>query len=403
MKKNVILSLLLIGCAVFSFSSPVWAERPIRFLFIDPLSGPPQDIGERHVLGCEFAVEEINSQGGVLGRKVEVIREDNQAKPDVAAAKAQRHLMEGNVDMVFVAMGAHLNKAVLEVTKQYNIPHVNMTQSDEATGKDFSYHSITMFFNPSMMVRGMVNAATRFGKFKKFYLLNQDYVYGHSVAKAFKKEVNRQIPDAQIVGEDFCPLWGKDLSPFLTKIKASGADAILTTNYGPDLSILLKQRMELGVKATVINHAVIEPKVVHENPEGALGSITIGMFVGTANTKEALDFASRWKKRYANDKYPEPDTVSGKTYMGTMFVFEAIKKAQSLKVDKLMPVLEGMHLKSLNGEMYLRACDHQLQTPLPVVTVVSKTPPYFSTPIMLPISATMIDEQDVENNRCKRK
>jgi ABC-type branched-subunit amino acid transport system substrate-binding protein len=399
--KNVILRFLVIIFALFAFSSTVWAERPIRILFIDPLSGPPKDIGERHLLGCQFAVEEINAQGGVLGRKVEVIGEDNQAKPDVAAAKAQKHLIGGNVDIVCVAMGAHLNKAVSEVTRQYNILHMNMTQSDEATGKDFSYHSISLFFNPSMMARGMVAAAKN--KFRKFYLLNQDYVFGHSNSKAFKKEIERQIPGAQIVGDDFCPLWGKDLSPFLTKIKASGADVILTTNYGPDISILLKQRLELGVKATIINHSVIEPKVVRENPEAALGSITLGMFATTTTTKEAVDFTSRWKRRYKGDKYPEPDCVSAKTYMDTMFVLEGIKKAQSVKVDKLMPVLEGMHQKSLNGEMYLRACDHQLQTPIPVVTVVSTKPPYFSAPVMLPISATIIDEKDVENDRCRKR
>ena len=98
--KKVMTSVLVLVCMMLVFSSAVSAERPIRILFIEALSGPPKSIGERHVLGCKFAVEEINAQGGLLGRKLEVIAEDNQFKPDVAIAKAQKYLMKGNVDIL---------------------------------------------------------------------------------------------------------------------------------------------------------------------------------------------------------------------------------------------------------------------------------------------------------------
>lgn len=401
--KKAMTSILVLVCMMAVFSSSAWAERPIRILFVEALSGPPKAVGERHVIGTEFAVEEINAKGGLLGRKVELISEDNQAKPDIAIAKAQKYLMKGNVDMVFVAVGGHLNKAVKDVTRQHDVLHVNMTQADDATGKNFSYHSIRLFWNASMMGRGLVSAAALNKGFKKYYILCQDYTFGHDMAKAFNREIKKQIPDAQIVGQDFHPLWTKDLSPFLTKIKASGADVILSPAYGPDLSILLKQRRELGVKAPIVNHALIEPIVVRENPEGALGDITVGTWAPTSTDKASVDFARRYKERYKDSKYPEADCVQAKTYMATLFVAEGIKKAQSVKVDKLMPVLEGQHVESLNGEMYLRACDHQLQSPMPMVTVVSATPPYYSAPVMLPISATMIDETEVENDRCRRK
>ena len=92
--KKMIVSVLAFVCILFMFPPFLCAERPIRILFVEALSGPPKSIGERHVLGCEFAVEEINAQGGLLGRKVEVIAEDNQFKPDVAIAKAQKYLMK---------------------------------------------------------------------------------------------------------------------------------------------------------------------------------------------------------------------------------------------------------------------------------------------------------------------
>jgi len=324
-------------------------------------------------------------------------------KPDVGIRKAQKYLLEGSVDIVICGAGSNVAKALADLTKQYNVLFANYSMSDEATGKDFTYNSVRLAYSTSMIARALVYYVAQTKPFKKFYLINQDYSYGRDFAAAAKREVLRQIPGGQIVGEDYHPLFIKDFSPFLTKIKASGADYILTANWGTDSSILLKQRYELGVKAVVVNSALSNPTSIGEAPEAALGSIACDLYMVTIDTKENADFVSRWKKRYKGTLYPEPDQDSGKLYIGTKFLLEGIKKAKSVQVDKLMPVLEGMHQKSIKGDIYLRACDHQLISPQPATIITSKTYPYFGVITMIPASAIAIDEADIDNPRCKKK
>jgi branched-chain amino acid transport system substrate-binding protein len=400
--KNFIKCLVVVSM-ILALSSSVWAERPIRILLLDSLSGPTKDLGDKYLLGTQFAVEEINAEGGLLGQKIEVIAEDHQMKPDVAIRKAQKYLLEGSVDIMTTGTGSQNAKALADLAKQNNVLFANYTMSDEATGKDFTYNSVRLIYSTSMIARALVYYTDKNRQFKKFYLINQDYSYGRDFAAAAKREIAKQIPGAQIVGEDYHPLFIKDFSPFLTKIKASGADCILTANWGTDCGILLKQRHELGVKAVLVNNALSNPDQIREAPEAALGNIACDAYLVTVDTKESADFVSRWRKRYQGTKYPEPDQDSGKFYIGTKFLLAGIKKAQSAQVDKLIPALEGLHQQTLNGEAYLRACDHQLIAPHPATTIISTTYPYFGVPTMIPAAAVAIDEAEIDNPRCKKK
>jgi len=387
-----------------AFCSISFAERPIRILLLDPLSGPNQLYGDRLLLGLKFAVEEINAQGGLLGRQVEAIAEDSQVKPEVAVRKAQKYLMEREVDFAMVNLGAHVAKAVKNLTTEHNIVFINLTGSEEATGKDFSYNSVRVWYNYPMMPKAFVKYIAQNKPFKKFYLLNQDYAPGHEIGVSFRKEVMKQIPGAEIVGEDYHPLWLKDFSPFLTKIKATGAECILTGNWGTDISILVKQCKELGVPAKVANMALADPLALAELGEAAVGCIVSDTWLSSVNTPESVDFLARWQKRYKGTTYPNPDDISARPYIAARFVFDGIKKARSTEVNTLIPVLEGMRQKSLNGEIYLRACDHQLQSPYPVAEVVSKTYPFFGPAKIIPASEIEIEENivAVDNPRCKK-
>ena len=190
------------------------------------------------------------------------------------------------MDIACAGLGTPVAKAMKDLTKQYNILFIDYAMADESTGKEFAYHSIRLVYNSSMFARTLVRYIATNTQFKKFYLLNQDYSYGRDVAAALRREIQRQIPDAQIVGEDYNPFFAKDFSPFLSKINASNADCILTANWGTDISILMKQRKELGVKAVVVNNALANPSVISEFPDAALGSIVCDCYMMTVNTPE---------------------------------------------------------------------------------------------------------------------
>jgi branched-chain amino acid transport system substrate-binding protein len=402
MRKIVMASLIL--CAFLAVSSYVAAaERPIRILVLEPLSGPAKDNGDRSLIGAEFAAAEINAAGGVLGRKIEVIGEDSQSKPDVAARKLQRYVLDHSIDMVIVCSGSPIAKAVTEATKGQNILVLLGTMSDETTGSDFQNHVFRPYFNTSMSARAIVTYMAQHKKFKKFYLLNQDYSFGRDTGAAFRREVNKQIPDGQILGEDYFPMFSKDLSPFLTKVKASGAEAILSSAWGSDINLILKQRSELGVKAIVASMALAPPLALQADLNAAQGAIATDSYVITIDTKENKDFVKRYRDKYKGTTYPEPDALSVRTYFFTQLAASAAKKAGSVDVDKIVPAFEGLREKTVVGDVWIRPCDHQMQTPMAVVEINSMKYPYYGAPTMIPASAITIEESLTGNPRCKGK
>jgi len=391
-------------CLMLAMSSYVWAaERPIRILVVEGLSGPAKDIGERVVLGSKFAVEEVNASGGVNGRKVELIAEDNQGKPDVGARKAQKYLLEESVDMISIFAGSNIVKAVAQAMGDSKILLLAGTQGDDITGKDFSYNRYRPYWNVSMFARGIVEYLAKHKKMKTFYLLNQDYSLGRDASAAYKREIARQLPEGKIIGEDFFPLFTKDLSSFLTKIKASGVEAILTTAWGSDIYLLLKQRQELGVKAPIVCYALADPFTISAAPESAVGTIASDGYAITIDTKENKDFVKKWQEKHKEGEYPNPDLHTARGYMGTKLMLEAAKKANSVQLDKIMPVLEGFRANMPIGEVYIRPCDHQIQMPMAVVEVVSTKYPYIGPATILSASTVSIEEDATGNARCKGK
>ncbi len=401
--RRIALNWTLAISMVLVFSTVLCAQqKPIRILMLHPLSGPAKANGEQWVLGARFAADEANTQGGVIGRKIELISEDSQLKPEVAVSKAQKYLLEGGVDILLGA-GSNIVKPLQDLAKQYNVLLIIAAHADEETGKNFTYNAVRPTWNTSMTARALIAYAAKHTPYKKFYLVNQDYAYGRDYGAALKQEIARQIPSAQIVGEDYHPLMSKDLSAILTKVKSSGADAIISADWGLDISVLLKQRLDLGIKAPVIGTALADRAVIHENPDAAVGNLAVDTYFPTVNSKESATFVAGWKKWYKGAEYPEPTSIAAREYIGIKFVLEGIKKAGSADVAKLVPALEGLRMRTIIGDVYMRACDHQLIMPLPVVTIVSKAPPYFSAATMMPASDVAIEEEAVNNGRCKRR
>jgi branched-chain amino acid transport system substrate-binding protein len=402
--KRLMLGLMFAVCMVMLLSSPILAqEKPIRILSLFPMSGGMKASSEQWTLAEKVAIEEVNAQGGIKGRKIELIIEDSQLKPEIAVSKAQKYLLDGKVDVI-IGAGSNVVKPLQDLVKQYNILLVMAAHADEETGKNFNNNSVRLAWNTSMLARAIVGYAAKYlPEKKKFYLLNQDYAYGRDFAANYKKELARQIPGSQVVGEDYHPVMSKDLSPYLTKVKMSGADVILSCSWGLDASVMVKQRLELGVKALLLSPTAVDPAVIAENPDASLGNHGCDTWFPTSTSKESLDFIESWKRIVKNPDHPLPNGQAAREYIATKFLLEGIKKAGSTEVSKVIPALESIKMKAISGDVYMRACDHQLIMPLQCASVTKKTAPYFGEPVTIPSSVNIIAEQDVDNARCKRK
>ncbi len=180
--------LWLVGLSALLFCSlaaPGWAQDTVTIVMIDPLSGPMKTIGDMNIMGAQFAVDEINAAGGLLGKKVRLLPEDSQLKPDVAARKATKAIMTDGAQFIFQLTSTAIAQALMDVAEKNKVIYVNFgAESDFLTGAKFNKYSFRTCFTTTNRAR----AYAEFFKTKpwrKFYLMNQDYAFGHAVADDF--------------------------------------------------------------------------------------------------------------------------------------------------------------------------------------------------------------------------
>jgi branched-chain amino acid transport system substrate-binding protein len=194
---------------------------------------------------------------------------------------------------------------------------------------------------------------------KKVYILGQNYSHGVQVAKFTKETFARKRPDIQIVGEDLHPLAQvRDFAPYIAKIKASGADTVVTGNWGSDLSLFIKAANEGGYTGKFFTYYMAgegTPTAVGTNGEGRVFQVAVGH---TNMGGQMEKWAKEFNAKYNNDL----------TSVQFAHVFEmlgaAMAKAKSTEPVKVAAALEGLKTKGFNGEIEMRKTDHQLQQPL---------------------------------------
>ena len=395
---------VIFGVTIFMAGQALAADT-VNIVMIDPISGPMKSVGDMSVWGTQFAVDEINAAGGLLGKKVKLMPEDSQLKPDVAARKATKAIMQDGAQFIFQLTSTAVAQALMDVAEKNKVIYVNFgAESDFLTGKNFNKYSFRTCFTTNNRAR----AYAEFFKTKpwrKFYLMNQDYAFGHAVADDFKKVIPKEIPDAKIVGEDFAPIGHKDFAPYFTKILASGADIIFTGNYGVDLGNLLKQGAQLGVKARYATYFMDDDVQLPDIGLAAVGSFVNSTYLPTIDTPQNKAFLERWHKKFKDTQHPWPAANLGYSYNGAMFFFEAVKKAKSFDPEAIIKAWEGMEYNSLVGKQIMRACDHQIMMPGPIGEIQAKSAlfpfPFAGTPVMIPLDKVAVPMKETGNPRCK--
>jgi branched-chain amino acid transport system substrate-binding protein len=195
---------------------------------------------------------------------------------------------------------------------------------------------------------------------KKVYLLNQDYTHGQQVAKAAKEYMGRKRPDVQLVANEFIPMAQiRDFAPYVAKIAATGADTVITSNWGSDLTLLLKAAKDFGLNVNFFTLNANNPGTPTQL--GSWGSNKVSVvwnWVNNANTPELEKIYVAYKKKY------NEDFIFAAHWNTMNMLFTAIKNAKSSDAKQVALALEGMTYKSPLGEVKMRKTDHQLEAPL---------------------------------------
>ena len=381
------------------------AADVVRIVHIDPFSGPFQELGDRHFMATQFAVDEINAQGGLLGKKVELLKEDSQLKPDVAARKALKAVVQDGANVIMQNISTAVAKAMENVVEQNNVLQVtHATYSDELTGKDFIKNFFRTCYTTGQFARAFASYFAA-KPYRKFYLINMDYVFGHAVADDFIAAMKKAIPDVQIVGNHFHPIATKDFAPYISKIISSGAEIVYTGNYGTDLETLMKQAVQLGMKAQWASNQLDDHIILSNIGAPAIGSIVVSMYSPYIDTNLNKMLLEKWHQKYKDTIYPWPTNPVGYIYNGCMFFFEAVKKAKSINADAVIKAWEGMEYEGVMGKNTMRACDHQNLAPLMLSEIQAKTEffpfPYLGKPVIIPAEKIAIPPNETGNSRCK--
>ncbi|HNN89847.1 MAG TPA: ABC transporter substrate-binding protein, partial [Giesbergeria sp.] len=209
----------------------------------------------------------------------------------------------------------------------------------------------------SMKMEALTTYMKDIPEVKKVYLINQNYAHGHQVSKYAKEMLKRKRADVQVVGDDLHPLAQvRDFAPYIAKIKASGADSVITGNWGSDLALLVKAANDAGLNN--VNFFTYYGSVT--GTPTAMGSAAAGRVYMVAYAHMNLpgplnQIVVDYKKKFNDDMY------TGAVYHAYSMLSEAFVKAKTTDPVKVAAVLEGMKFKSFNGEVEMRKTDHQLQ------------------------------------------
>jgi len=347
---------------------------PIRLGMIDGLSGPFANAGEAVVRNLRIAIERINARGGVRTadgpRPLELVTFDSKGNVDESLIQF-RSLIDKRITFVLQGNSSAVASALVAAVNRQNVRQpdarvlfLNYSAVDPTlTNENCSFWHFRFDASSDMRMQALTEAIRSERSVRKVYLIDQDYSFGHQVARSAREMLAAKRPDIQIVGDEFHPIGKiKDFAPYIAKIKASGADAIITGNWGNDLTLMVKAAREGGLDArfyTFYGNGLGAP--------AAMGDAGVGRVLAVAEWHPNVGGAASDAFYQAfRARYPDPrdDYVHLRMQMMVEMLARAIEQAGSTDAVAVAYALENMRFTNEFHEATVRADDHQVLQPL---------------------------------------
>jgi len=354
------------------FAVPAAAE--VKLAYIDPLSGGAASAGinaQKHFL---YEVDKINATGGLNGEKLSIVFYDNKVDPQESLIALKKALDEG-ARYVFQGNGSAVALALSDAINKYNernpgkeVLYFNYAAIDPAlTNAKCNFWHFRFDSDVDMKMAALTEQIAKTPQVKKVYLINQDYSFGRAVAAAAHKMLAEKRPDVQIVGDELHPLQKvQDFAPYVAKIKASGADSVITGNWSNDMFLLFKAGKDAGLKVTWYTFyadALGAPTAIGRDGKDVVKVVTSYH----TNVAPELDpDVAAFKKRFTGK---EDEFAYYRLNTAFMMFAAAAAKAKSNDPVKVARALEGLKLTTSVGEVEMRADNHQLLQPLFIATL----------------------------------
>lgn len=378
-------ALTLISSVCVFAGAPALAQPagapPIRIALIEGLSGPFANAGEAVFRNLVWATERVNARGGVKlpggARNLVVERYDSKGQNEEALA-ALRSAIDDGVTLIAQGNSSAVAAVLIDAINKHNerepgkrVLFLNYSAVDPIlTNEKCSYWHFRFDAHADMRMAGLMDVLREDRALKSIYLIGQDYSFGQAVLREGRRQLAAQRPDVQIVGDELHPIGRvKDFIPYAVKIKTSGAQAVLTGNWGNDLTLLIKAAREVGYEGkfyTFYGNALGVP--------GALGESGVGKVIAVADWfPNQVGAASEAFYQSFRQRFPKPqdDYVHMRMQLMVEALAQSLEKAGSTDALPVAAQLERAAVTFAGHKGAMRAADHQFQQTL-VVALMDK-------------------------------
>jgi branched-chain amino acid transport system substrate-binding protein len=337
------------------------AGQTVKIAFIDPLSGPFANVGQNQLKSWQFTAENF-SQKNPAGVKFEMVSFDNKASPQeslnvlkAAIDQGIRYVVQGN--------GSGAAAAISDAVSKHNernpgkeVVYINYAAVDpDLTNSKCSFWHFRMDADTSMKMEALTSYMKDQADVKQVYLINQNYAHGQQVSRYFKETIARKRPDVKVVGDDLHPFGQvKDFAPFVAKIKASGADSVVTGNWGQDLTLLIKAAKDAGLNANFYTYYAVTSGVPTAMAAGVGGKVRV-VGIGHNAVPGLVDLQKAYKTKFNDDWY------TYQTFNTMAMLSTAMAAAKTTDAVKVAQAMSGLKFKGFSGDVEMRKTDHQLQ------------------------------------------
>ncbi len=351
----------LVAVPILSYGQ---GEKPIKIGMHDPLTGTYAAEGDSEVKGAKMALAEVNAKGGILGRKVELLVEDDNANAGLAAQKAHKLIEKDGCAMIMGSVSSATALSVNQVAHQKGVVYmVTGGHTDPVTGSQCHWTTFRICTTTYMLAAGL--AGTLYKKFGgKWYFITPDYAFGHTLQESYAKILKGF--GGTVLGNSLAPLGTTDFSSYLIKAQSTNPNVLINLTDGQDLVNSMKQAVQFGLqKKFAIGGGLSELEVLAAlPPEARLGWWTLEWWWDQPNTPHVKEWVEKYRKTYNDNTYPSARTWFG--YAGLHALTLGAEKAKSIDPVKHAKALEGMELppeiKLQPHHVYFRKGDHQLMS-----------------------------------------
>lgn len=360
------------------------ASQPVKLALIESLSGAFANTGEAVFRNIVWAVDRVNARGGVQlpasaggTRALAVSRYDSKGQNEEALSALRaaiddgaRVVMQGNSSATAAVLIDAINKHN-EREPGKRVLFLNYSAVDPIlTNEKCSFWHFRFDAHADMRMAALMDVLRADKALKSVYLIGQDYSFGQAVLREAKKQLGAQRPDVAIVGDELHPVGRvKDFAPYAVKIKASGAQAVITGNWGNDLTLLVKAAREVGFNGsfyTFYGNALGAPAAIGDAGLGKV--VAVADWLPNVPGAQSEAFYQAFRERFPK---PQDDYVHMRMQLMIEALAQSIEGAGSIEAAAVARQMEKASVQLAGRSGSMRAADHQFQQPL-VVGVMDK-------------------------------